>query len=169
MTLYHPVYRPGTPKSAPYITADGAKSLRSELYQLWKIERPKVTQIVHEAAKNGDRSENGDYIYGKHRLREIDRRVRYLTKRIETATVVEKLPSDPSRVFFAAFVTLEDQARKQFEYRLVGADEINTQKNWISIDSPIARALVGKKINDTVITETPAGTRELTILNIRYQ
>tara|TARA_E500000178_G_C17026695_1_gene758389 strand:+ start:2588 stop:3010 length:423 start_codon:yes stop_codon:yes gene_type:complete len=139
------------------------------LYDLWKIERPKVTQIVHEAVKNGDRSENGDYIYGKRRLREIDRRVRYLTKRIEAATVVEKPPSDPSRVFFAAFVTLENLAREKFEYRLVGADEIDPQKNWISIDSPIARALIGKKINDVVKTDTPAGTRELTILKIRYK
>ncbi|MBV32749.1 MAG: transcription elongation factor GreB [Porticoccaceae bacterium] len=162
-------YRPPKINSAPYITADGAKSLRSELYDLWKIERPKVTQVVHEAAKNGDRSENGDYIYGKRRLREIDRRVRYLTKRIEAATVVEKPPSDPSRVFFAAFVTLENLAGEKFEYRLVGADEIDPQKNWISIDSPIARVLMGKKINDVVKTDTPAGTRELTILNIRYK
>ena len=162
-------YRPPKVNSAPYITAEGAKGLRSELYDLWKIERPKVTQIVHEAAKNGDRSENGDYIYGKRRLREIDRRVRYLTKRIEAATVVEKPPSDPSRVFFAAFVTLENLAREKFEYRLVGADEIDPQKNWISNDSPIARALIGKKINDVVKTDTPAGTRELTILKIRYK
>ena len=161
-------FRPATPKSSPYITADGAKDLRSELHQLWKIERPKVTQIIHEAAKNGDRSENGDYIYGKRRLREIDRRVRYLTKRIETVTVVNTLPNDLNRVFFAAFVTLESQAREKFEYRLVGADEINPQKNWISIDSPVARALLGKRANDVIKTDTPNGKRELTILNIRY-
>ena len=161
-------FRPATSKSAPYITADGAQNLRSELHQLWKIERPKVAQIIHEAAKNGDRSENGDYIYGKRRLREIDRRVRYLTKRIETVTVVNTLPNDRSRVFFAAFVTLESQAREKFEYRLVGADEINPQKNWISIDSPVARALLGRKTNDVIKTDTPNGTREFTILKIRY-
>ena len=92
-------YRPPSPKSSPYITAEGARKLRAELHQLWKVERPQVTQVVHEAAKNGDRSENGDYIYGNRRLREIDRRVRYLSKRIETATVVEDKPRDPSKVF----------------------------------------------------------------------
>ena len=100
-------YRPPAEKSSPYITADGAAKLRAEVRQLWKVERPQVTQVVHEAAKNGDRSENGDYIYGKRRLREIDRRVRYLTKRLEHATIVEDKPRDTSKVFFAAWVTLK--------------------------------------------------------------
>ena len=102
-------YRPPSPKSSPYITGDGAIKLRAELRQLWKVERPQVTQIVHEAAKNGDRSENGDYIYGKRRLREIDSRVRYLTKRLENASIIEDKPRDPSKVFFAAWVTVQDQ------------------------------------------------------------
>ena len=93
-------YRPPSPKSSPYITPEGASKMRAEVHQLWKIERPKVTHIVHEAAKNGDRSENGDYIYGKRRLREIDSRVRYLTKRIEEATIVEDKPRDPSKGIF---------------------------------------------------------------------
>jgi transcription elongation factor GreB len=162
-------YRPPAPKSSPYITPEGASKMRAEVHQLWKIERPKVTQIVHEAAKNGDRSENGDYIYGKRRLREIDGRVRYLTKRIEEATIVEDKPRDPSKVFFAAWVTVEDEdSGKENIYRLVGSDEIDSALNWISIDSPIARALVGKSIDDEVKVKTPAGDRCLVITAIKY-
>ena len=135
-------YRPPSPKSSPYITPEGASKMRAELHQLWKVERPQVTQIVHEAAKNGDRSENGDYIYGKRRLREIDSRVRYLTKRIENATIVEDKPRDPSKVFFAAWVTIEDQDSLSEEtYRLVGSDELDPKLNWISIDSPMAQSV----------------------------
>ena len=163
-------YRPPSPKSSPYITAEGARKLRAELHQLWKVERPQVTQVVHEAAKNGDRSENGDYIYGKRRLREIDRRVRYLSKRIETATIVEDKPRDPSRVFFSAWVTVEDQDSGEEEtYRLVGSDELDPKQNWISIDSPMARALVGKSIDDEVVVKTPAGERHLIITGVKYQ
>ena len=162
-------YRPPAPKSSPYITPEGASKMRAEVHQLWKVERPQVTQIVHEAAKNGDRSENGDYIYGKRRLREIDSRVRYLTKRIEDATIVEDKPRDPSKVFFAAWVTVEDQdSGYEHIYRLVGSDEINSSLNWISIDSPIARALVGKSIDHEVNVKTPAGDRCLVITAIKY-
>ena len=162
-------YRPPSPKSSPYITPEGASKMRAEVHQLWKIERPKVTHIVHEAAKNGDRSENGDYIYGKRRLREIDSRVRYLTKRIEEATIVEDKPRDPSKVFFAAWVTVEDEdSGEENIYRLVGSDEIDSALNWISIDSPIARALVGKSIDDEVKVKTPAGDRCLVITAIKY-
>jgi len=162
-------YRPPSPKSSSYITPEGASKMRAEVHQLWKIERPKVTHIVHEAAKNGDRSENGDYIYGKRRLREIDSRVRYLTKRIEEATIVEDKPRDPSKVFFAAWVTVEDQdSGEEHIYRLVGSDEINSSLNWISIDSPIARALVGKSIDHEVNVKTPAGDRCLVITAIKY-
>jgi transcription elongation factor GreB len=162
-------YRPPSPKSSPYITPEGASKMRAEVHQLWKIERPKVTHIVHEAAKNGDRSENGDYIYGKRRLREIDSRVRYLTKRIEEATIVEDKPRDPSKVFFAAWVTVEDEGSgDEHVYRLVGSDEIDSSLNWISIDSPIARALVGKSVDDEVNVKTPAGDRCLVITDIKY-
>ena len=162
-------YSPPTPKSSPYITPEGASKMRAEVHQLWKIERPKVTHIVHEAAKNGDRSENGDYIYGKRRLREIDSRVRYLTKRIEEATIVEDKPRDPSKVFFAAWVTVEDEdSGDEHTYRLVGSDEIDAPLNWISIDSPIARALVGKSIDDEINVKTPAGDRCLIITAIKY-
>ena len=162
-------YRPPSPKSSPYITAEGARKLRAELHQLWKVERPQVTQVIHEAAKNGDRSENGDYIYGKRRLREIDRRVRYLTRRIENATIVEDKPRDSSKVFFSAWVTLEDQdSGKEETYRLVGSDELDPKQNWISIDSPMARALIGKAIDDEVDVKTPAGDRCFIITNIEY-
>ncbi len=162
-------YRPPAPKSSPYITPEGASKMRAEVHQLWKIERPKVTHIVHEAAKNGDRSENGDYIYGKRRLREIDSRVRYLTKRIEEATIVEDKPRDPSKVFFAAWVTVEDEdSGDEHTYRIVGSDEIDAALNWISIDSPIARALVGKSIDDEINVKTPAGDRCLIITAIKY-
>lgn len=162
-------YRPPRPKSSPYITGEGAAKMRAELRQLWKGERPQVTQVVHEAAKNGDRSENGDYIYGKRRLREIDSRVRYLTKRLEDATIIEDKPRDPSKVFFAAWVTVEDEETgEQQTYRLVGADEIDPKLNWISIDSPMARALIGKSIDDDAHVKTPAGDRCFIVTGIKY-
>ena len=162
-------YRPPRPKSSPHITAEGAAKMRAELRQLWKVERPQVTQVVHEAAKNGDRSENGDYIYGKRRLREIDSRVRYLTRRLEEATIVEDKPRDPSKVFFAAWVTVEDEETGEEQtYRLVGADEIDPKLNWISIDSPMARALIGKSIDDDAHVKTPAGNRCFIVTGIRY-
>jgi transcription elongation factor GreB len=164
-------YRPPAPKSSPYITADGAAKLRAEVRQLWKVERPQVTQVVHEAAKNGDRSENGDYIYGKRRLREIDRRIRYLSKRLEEATIVEDKPRDTSKVFFAAWVTLKDADDPSVppkRLRLVGSDEIDSEKNWISIDSPMARALIGKSKDDEVEVKTPEGERYFTINAIEY-
>ena len=164
-------YRPPAPKSSPYITADGAAQLRAEVRQLWKVERPQVTQMVHEAAKNGDRSENGDYIYGKRRLREIDRRVRYLSKRLEEATIVEDKPRDTSKVFFAAWVTLEDADNPSApvqRLRIVGSDEIDSEKNWISIDSPMARALIGKSKDDEVEVKTPEGERYFVINAIEY-
>jgi len=101
-------YRPPRRRGSPYITPQGEAVLRAELHQLWKVERPQVTDVVHEAAKNGDRSENGDYIYGKRRLREIDSRVRFLSKRLEELNVVDRIPADTEKVFFGAWVTLED-------------------------------------------------------------
>tara|TARA_B110000495_G_C23037898_1_gene620680 strand:+ start:3589 stop:4104 length:516 start_codon:yes stop_codon:yes gene_type:complete len=164
-------YRPPRPKSSPYITAEGAANMRAELRQLWKVERPQVTQVVHEAAKNGDRSENGDYIYGKRRLREIDSRVRYLTKGLENAQIIEDKPRDPSKVFFAAWVTVEDEQGNGLPqtFRLVGSDEIDPSRHWISIDSPMAQALVGKSLDDEIKVETPAGQRYFVITDISYE
>src|SRR5690606_33076785 len=119
------------------ISAAGAKRLKDELTYLWKVERPQVTQAVHEAAKNGDRSENGDYIYGKRRLREIDSRVRFLSKRLEVLTIVDRLPEDQSRVFFGAWVTLEDEDGNEKTWQIVGPDEFDLSQNKISMDSPL--------------------------------
>lgn len=141
-------YRKPAGWGSPYITPEGEKNLQAELQQLWKIERPQVTQAVHEAAKNGDRSENGDYIYGKRRLREIDSRVRYLSKRLEQLKVVDQLPANRDKIYFGAWVTLEDDDGLEVSYRIVGPDEFDLGKNLISMDAPLARQLIGKQLND---------------------
>ena len=161
-------YRPPQPRSSPYITAAGAARLEAELKQLWKVERPQVTATVHEAAKNGDRSENGDYIYGKKRLREIDRRVRYLSKRLENLTVVDRIPDNRNKVFFGAWVTVENSAGEEHRYRIVGADELDPAQNYISVDSPMAKALLGKELDDEVSVVTPSGKEEVVIVEIEY-
>lgn len=150
-------WRPPSPRGSTYITAEGYKTLKDELTQLWKVERPQVTQTVHEAAKNGDRSENGDYIYGKRRLREIDSRVRFLTKRLEALTVVDRLPDDQSKIFFGAWVTLEDEEGNEKTYRIVGPDEFNITQQKLSMDSPLAKALLGKRLDDEIVLRKPDG------------
>ena len=160
--------RPPPPPRSRYITPEGAKRLRAELDQLWTVERPRVTQEVADAAAQGDRSENAEYIYGKRRLREIDRRVRFLSKRLDEITVVSEPPTDPRRVFFGAHVTVEDDEGTRRTYRIVGGDESDVDKGWISIDSPVARAVIGKRIDDTVIVRAPKGELEYTILEVRY-
>ena len=161
-------YRPPRPPSSKYITPEGEKVLRNELHQLWKIERPQVVEVVHQAAKNGDRSENGDYIYGKKRLREIDGRVRFLTKRLESLTVVYDLPKDQSKVFFGAWVTLEDDDGNEKEYRIVGPDEFNLHEKKLSMDSPLAQAMLKKSLDDEIIVQTPEGPQNWYICAIRY-
>ncbi len=161
--------RPPPPKRSAYITVEGAKKLRAELDQLWTVERPRVTQEVADAAAQGDRSENAEYIYGKRRLREIDRRVRFLSKRLDEVTVVSEPPSDPTRVFFGAYVTIEDEDGEEHTYRIVGGDESDTSKGWISIDSPVARALLGKRDGDAVTVRAPKGEIEYTIVGVRYE
>jgi len=127
-----------------------------------------VTQEVADAAAQGDRSENAEYIYGKRRLREIDRRVRFLSKRLEEVVVVNEAPSDASRVFFGAWVTVEDDAGDEHTYRIVGADESDLDSGCISIDSPVARALLGKRDGDDVIVRVPRGDVSYTIVGVRY-
>lgn len=156
------------PKSSVYITPQGAERLHAELDRLWRQERPKVTQAVAEAAAQGDRSENAEYIYGKKRLREIDARIRYLQKRLGEVEVVERPPDDPSRVFFGAWVRLEDDAGDESVYRIVGADEFDPREGWISIDSPLARALLKKTVDDEVTVELPAGRRSLVVVEVSY-
>jgi transcription elongation factor GreB len=142
--------------------------MRDELEQLWLVERPRVTQEVSDAAAQGDRSENAEYIYGKRRLREIDSRVRFLTKRLDALVIVTDPPSDPSRVFFGAWVTLEDEEGHELDYRIVGPDEFDVQLGRISLDSPVAKALMGKRTGDEVKVTRPKGDVVLTILKIRY-
>lgn len=160
-------WRPASPKSSPYITQAGAQRLEAELKALWE-RRADVTKHLAAAAAEGDRSENAEYIYRKKELREIDRRIRYLQKRLPSLSVVSALPSNRNRVFFGAWVTLEDEAGALAIYRIVGADEIDTQQGWISVDSPMARAILKREIDDPVTVVTPAGLSQFTIAEIRY-
>ncbi len=165
-------WRPAPPKSSPYITVDGAEKLSAELKHLWKVERPEVTAVVKAAAANGDRSENGDYIYGKQRLREIDRRVRYLSKRLDELNVIDRIPEDESKVYFGAWVTLEKDNKDNEEeicVRIVGYDEIDAKQNWISVDSPLSKSLIGKTIDDEIQYSTPEGNTTAWVTSIRYQ
>ncbi|MGL5007318.1 MAG: transcription elongation factor GreB [Plesiomonas sp.] len=154
---------------AHYITREGWLALDKELKYLWKIERPQVTQAVSEAAAMGDRSENAEYIYGKKRLREIDRRVRFLSKRLDILKIIDPSPQQEGKVFFGAWVTLENEQGVESCYRIVGADEFDPAKNWISINSPVARALIGKRVDDEIVVDTPAGRVCYAVLAIRYQ
>ncbi|KZB62211.1 transcription elongation factor GreB [Thalassospira lucentensis] len=152
-----------------YMTPEGLAALRSELDHLWKKERPETVAVVSWAAGNGDRSENGDYIYGKKRLREIDRRVRYLRKRIEDAVVVDPHEQpDHSRVFFGATVTYVNARDEEVTIRIVGEDEAESLKGKISWISPVARALMKAGVGDVVTLRTPAGEDELEVLEISY-
>jgi transcription elongation factor GreB len=160
---------PSGPKPDPHITPEGAKRLRAELDHLWTVERPRVTQEVADAAAQGDRSENAEYIYGKRRLREIDRRVRFLSKRLDVIKVVSEPPTDPGRAFFGAYVTIEDEDGIEKTYRIVGADESDLDKGFISIDSPVARALLGKREGDEVTVRVPKGDVSYTVTGVEYR
>jgi transcription elongation factor GreB len=162
-------HRPTAETRSNYITPEGAKALRDELDFLWKEERPRVTQAVAEAAAQGDRSENADYIYGKRRLREIDRRIRHLTLRLDAVTVVSVPPTRTDRVFFGAWVRLENDSGDETAYRIVGPDEFDLARGFISMDSPVGRALLGKREGDDVVVQRPAGKAVFTILEISYQ
>jgi transcription elongation factor GreB len=162
-------YRSPEKPGSQFITAAGAARLKNELDELWKVERPRVTQAVSEAAAQGDRSENAEYTYGKKRLREIDRRVRFLRKRLDGMTIVDKPPSDRSRVFFGAWVTLEDEDGKQVRHRIVGPDEFDLNPNYISMDAPLARALMRKALDDEVCVELPGGARTYVVVEISYE
>ena len=162
-------YRTPEKPGSQFITAAGAARLKQELDELWKVERPRVTQAVSEAAAQGDRSENAEYTYGKKRLREIDRRVRFLRKRLDGMTVVDKPPTDRKRVYFGAWVTLEDDEGKQVRHRIVGPDEFDMNPGYISMDAPLARALMRKALDDEVRVELPGGARTLIVVDIGYE
>ncbi|HEX7237961.1 MAG TPA: transcription elongation factor GreB [Gammaproteobacteria bacterium] len=160
-------YRAPRPPSAKYITPEGAARLKRELDELWCVKRPAVTRAVAEAAAQGDRSENAEYIYGKKQLAEIDRRVRYLRKRLTGIRVVDQLPSDTSRVFFGAWFELTSSGGKH-EYRLVGPDEFDFAPNYISVDSPLGRAVLGKSLSAEIVVRTPEGESQYELTAIRY-
>ncbi len=162
-------YRPPAAPKAPYITPAGRQRLEQELHYLWRVKRPEVTRAVAEAAAQGDRSENAEYIYGKKQLREIDRRVRYLQKRLDEVEVVDRRPQDARRVFFGAWVTLENAQGEEVCYRIVGADEIDTACGWISVDSPLARALLKKAVDDEVTVKAPAGEMKYLVVAVSYE
>jgi len=162
-------YRPPRPKSSPYITPQGYRSLEREMAALWS-RRVEVTNAVTAAAAEGDRSENAEYIYRKKQLREIDRRIRYLQKRMPDLKLVDKV-GDESAIYFGAWIKLEHENQPDFEYRIVGADEIDSDssKGYISVDSPLARALLGKQVDDEISVRI-ADTNRIYIVNaIRYR
>lgn len=160
-------WRPAPPRSSPYITRAGHDRLQQELKDLW-IQRREVVTALSAAAAEGDRSENAEYIYRKKQLREMDGRIRYLQKRLPDLKVVAETPADRNRIFFGASVTLENSAGEEKRYRIVGADEIDPAKGWISIDSPMARALLKKEIDDDVRVTTPQGEQEFFVIDVSY-
>lgn len=155
-------------RGSNYITPEGNKRLRQELDYLWRVKRPQVTQAVSEAAALGDRSENAEYIYGKKQLREIDRRVRFLQKRLDELVVVDRTPDDRERIYFGAWVRLEDETGKIYDYRIVGPDEFDLDRGLISMDAPLARALMKKTTDDEVMVQRPQGQATFTVLAVRY-
>ncbi len=152
-----------------YSTPEGASRLRAELDQLWRVERPEVTRAVAEAAALGDRSENAEYIYGKRRLREIDRRLRFLRSRLDGMVVVSEPPADRSRIFFGAWATVVDDSGTRRRHRIVGPDEFDQGSGYISMDSPLGRALMGRRVGDEIEIERPTGALRLKIVAIDYQ
>lgn len=162
-------WRPKGKPASQYITPEGYRKLDEELKTLWKEVRPEVTRSVQEAAAQGDRSENAEYIYGKKQLREIDRRIRFLSKRLDGMTVVDRSPDNPTKVFFGAWVELEDEEGELETYRLVGPDESEASRGYVSVDAPLARALLGKQVDDEAWVRTPNGERCLYVNRIWYQ
>ena len=165
MTRYRKSEAPGS----KFATAEGARRLREELDYLWRVHRPQVTRAVSEAAAQGDRSENAEYIYGKKQLREIDRRVRFLRQRLEGLVVVSRPPDDRTRVFFGAWVRIEDEEGHETELRIVGPDEIDPARRYVSMDSPLARALMRRQSGDEFTVEVPGGTRSYVVTEVRYE
>ncbi|MFA6229434.1 MAG: transcription elongation factor GreB [Rhodanobacter sp.] len=163
-------WRPPAPSSTAIITREGFERLKAELDYLWHTLRPEVVKAITAAAAEGDRSENAEYIYRKKQLAEIDRRARYLTKRIPSLQVAEGAPSDRGLVFFGARVELENvDTGEVLRYRIVGPDETDAKQGWISIDSPIARAVLKRRIDDEFNAELPGGPAQFEILAIAYE
>ena len=165
MTRYRAPSRPGS----KYITPAGHVRLRAELDQLWRVERPQVTAAVSAAAAQGDRSENAEYTYGKKRLREIDSRVRFLRQRLDGMTVVDQAPTDRNRVFFGAWVELEDSNGDIHRHRIVGPDEFDQADGYISMDAPLAKALMGKSLDAEISISIAGREQAYTIVGIEYE
>ena len=162
-------YRPPTRPGSKYITSAGHERLRTELDQLWRVERPQVTAAVSAAAAQGDRSENAEYTYGKKRLREIDSRVRFLRGRLDGMTVVDQAPSDRNRVFFGAWVTVEDDDGNEARHRIVGPDEFDMVAGYISMDAPLAKLLMGKALDSEITLNIAGVEKRYTIIQIEYE
>jgi len=152
-----------------YITPEGAEALRDELRYLWEEDRPRVTEAVAIAAGQGDRSENADYTYGKKRLRQIDGRIHFLRNRLDEVTVVETIPADADKIFFGAWVTLKSETGETALYRIVGVDEIDLDAGLISLESPIGRALMGKRKGETVVVRRPKGDLAYVVVDVAYK
>jgi transcription elongation factor GreB len=162
-------WRPPAEKSTALVTPGGHARLKAELDELWRLRRPEVVRALAAAAAEGDRSENAEYTYRKKQLGEIDRRVRYLSKRLETLRVVDTVPSDREAVFFGATVALEDAATAELSrHRIVGPDETDAKLGWISIDSPLARAMLKKRVDDEFEAQLPGGLRRFFIVGVEY-
>ena len=161
-------YRVHAPPKSPPITPEGHQALHAEQQDLWQ-KRREVVRALSAAAAEGDRSENAEYIYRKKQLRELDRRIRYLQKRIPDLHIVASTPSDSSRIFFGAWVTLEDEQGGTVTYRIVGADEFDPKRQWISVDSPLAKALLRRTVDDEVVVETPGGTNSFCVIDVQYE
>jgi len=161
-------WRPAAAPSTALITAEGHQRLKDELDELWRVRRPDVVRALAAAAAEGDRSENAEYTYRKKQLGEIDRRVRYLGKRLEQLRIASAPPSDLGAVFFGAWVRIEDEHGNECEYRIVGPDETDAARGWISIDSPLARAALKRRVDDEFEAELPAGRARFVVLAVRY-
>jgi len=157
------------PKGTALITQEGFRALAAELKRLWSVDRRKITEEVSVAAAQGDRSENAEYIYGKKKLREIDRRIRFLTKRLDAVTVVAPQKEQLDKIFFGAWFTIEDEEGKTMTYRIVGTDEIDLPSRKISVASPVAQALLGKSIGETTVVQRPRGATEVTVVKVWYE
>lgn len=161
-------YRAPVAKSSPYITAQGHARLKSEFDQLWRSRRPEVVRALTAAAAEGDRSENAEYIYRKKELREIDARLKYLTLRLDELKVVDRVPTDQSRVYFGAWLEVVDDDGTVYKHRIVGSDEVDATRGWISVDAPVSRALLGRAVGEVVEVALPGGVRELELLRVSY-
>lgn len=164
-------WRPPPDRSTALITREGLLRLQGELDALWRVQRPEVVRALAAAAAEGDRSENAEYIYRKKQLAEIDRRVRYLGRRLPSLRVAEAAPADPTRVWFGAWVEVEPVGSPgaPARHRIVGPDETDARRSWISVDSPLARALLGRRVDDELEVELPAGRTRLWIVEVRYR